>query len=74
MAVLAELTDTIGVAADAIGTNFEIQQQQTFRQGSPDNAAGADDQCSMIHPSLLVSFVARGYFGLHFSFRIVFLN
>lgn len=26
MAVLAELTDTIGVAADAISTNFELQQ------------------------------------------------
>lgn len=27
MAALAELTDTISVAADAISTNFELQQQ-----------------------------------------------
>jgi len=29
MAALAELTDTISVAADAISTNFELQQLRT---------------------------------------------
>lgn len=33
MAALAELTDTISVAADAISTNFELQQQQRFLEG-----------------------------------------
>ncbi|MNN69247.1 hypothetical protein D3C81_1850190 [compost metagenome] len=38
-----------GIKSARQSKNGPARRQQTIRQGSPDNAAGADDECSMIH-------------------------